>query len=136
MKHSHCILSILFLLAALCGLESLELGGGIISSDVSSAEQGLSKRTESVVYDSSPDLSGCEELLYGRENTSRVSGERAKRVNPTQAWRNGGNAQKASLHSNSPFQFRGRLLSAEPDSQTCLCLSVRYYVFALRHILC
>ncbi len=128
MKHSHCILSILFLLAALCGMESLELDRGVLSSDV--------ERTESMVYDSSPDLSGCEEMLYGRENTSRVSGERAKRVNPTQAWRNGGNAQKASLQSNPPFQFRGCLPSAKRESQTCLCLSVRYYVFALRHILC
>ncbi len=136
MKHSHRILSILFFLATLCGLEALEFCGGIISSDISSAEQSFSQRTESVVYDNSPDLSGCEELLYGRENTSRVSGERAKRVNPTQAWRNGGNAHKVSLLSNSPFQFRGSLLSADSDSQPCLCLSVRYYVFALRHILC
>lgn len=135
MKRYFGIFSLLVVLAAYLGMGdraplSCDAGEAVVS--LHNTPGGDSKDR---LFDVTPTPQKHEATLNDRADTFHASSGRVRRVLPSTGFRPGNMAARAAANYSLAAVFTARVGQSRLSTLPQRCLTVRYYVIALRHIL-
>ncbi len=87
------------------------------------------------LYDATPVPPKHEALLSSRLDTVQAGSQRVRRVIPSTGYHSGNAAAKCATNNNLAVLFMAKGWQSRLSALPQICLTVRYYVIALRHIL-
>lgn len=91
--------------------------------------------TKDKLYDATPVPQKHEALLSGRWDSVHASSQRVRRTVPTTGCHPGNAAVKFTANNNLAVLYMAKARQTQLSALPQICLTVRYYVIALRHIL-
>ncbi len=91
--------------------------------------------TKDKLYDATPAPQKHEALLSGRFDNVHASSQRVRRTVPTTGYHSGNVAVKFTANNNLAVLYMAKAWQMQLSALPQICLTVRYYVIALRHIL-
>lgn len=91
--------------------------------------------TKDKLYDATPVPQKHEALLSSRFDTVHASSQRLRRTVPTAGYHPGNAAVKFTANNNLALLYMAKAGQMRLSALPQICLTVRYYVIALRHIL-
>ncbi len=134
-RHLFIFLALALLLAFFgLGAKSLDnhAGDRCVSQNI---EHG-SNKTKYALNDSKSSIPDNDAVLESRTSNYRLCIHRVKRIQPSGSSRLSSSLVKVSFSNNPITQYHNQELPSRLYSLVSHCLTVHYYVFALRHILC
>ena len=135
MKRYFGILSLLVVFAVWFGVGSLMAHSGGDDGVPVSLHEASDGDARDRLFDATPVQPKHEATLSGRLDSFHACNERVRRTVPTTGFHSGHVAVRATANSCLAIQLMSREWQCRLSSLPHICLSVRYYVIALRHIL-
>ncbi len=135
MKRKLYIFSLLLVLVAWIGYgshKSVTLAGNEEMMTLHSAQDA---DTKDRLFDAAPVPQRHEATLSGRADTFHACNERGRRLLPTAGFSPRNTAAHIAANNTLAVEYRAKVWQSRLSALPRICLSVRYYVIALRHIL-
>lgn len=129
------IISLLLVLAVWVGLGNRSRQSGAENEAVVSLLSTRDNAARDRLFDAAPVPQRHEATLSGRADTFHACNERGRRLLPTAGFSPRNTAAHIAANNTLAVEYRAKVWQSRLSALPQICLSVRYYVIALRHIL-
>lgn len=135
MKRYSAIISLLVVLTVWIGLGNRSQHYSVENEAVASLHTATGDTARDRLFDATPVQQKHEATLSGRSDTFHACNERGRRLLPTTGFSPRNTAAHIAANNSLVVEYMARVWQSRLSALPQICLSVRYYVIALRHIL-